>query len=290
MRKRTYQIWEITRIVPDLWRSTVSHPLVLMQRSLFPNHFIRLYHQGKVSGFILRCAIRALVHGVKVMTTTLPISMATPLGANPRQDLGDDVPPNTNKRWTINMTAPTSPDTYRTQWMIKHGDNTFGPNMFIDVTVELSDTTAPSGHVTAPTDGAMINHNSFTVWAEASDNPGGSGVSRVEFYLWPNGASDWIHIGTDSNGSDGWSASWDAGGYPDGNVYTDIGVTDGAGNSWRGGGTSFILDRTPPTGHATAPVEGDIFNHNNLSLWFAPEDDLTGIQKVEFLRLATWIY
>jgi hypothetical protein len=60
---------------------------------------------------------------------------STPLGANPRQELGADVAPGTTKRWDINMTAPTTPGTYRTQWMLKHGDNTFGPNMYIDVTV-----------------------------------------------------------------------------------------------------------------------------------------------------------
>jgi hypothetical protein len=60
---------------------------------------------------------------------------STPLGANPRQEMGADVPSGATKRWTINMTAPTTPGTYRTQWMLKHGDNTFGPNMYIDVTV-----------------------------------------------------------------------------------------------------------------------------------------------------------
>jgi hypothetical protein len=58
----------------------------------------------------------------------------TSLGANPRQELDSDVPPEAIKRWTISMIAPYTPGTYRTQWMLKHGDATFGPNMFIDVT------------------------------------------------------------------------------------------------------------------------------------------------------------
>ena len=59
----------------------------------------------------------------------------TPLGANPRQEVDSDVPPEATKRWAISMIASSTPDVYRTQWMLKHGDETFGPNMFIDVTV-----------------------------------------------------------------------------------------------------------------------------------------------------------
>lgn len=60
----------------------------------------------------------------------------TTLGAEPRQELGGDVRPGEIKGWTINMTAPSTPGTYRTQWMVKHSDHEFGPNMYIDVTVE----------------------------------------------------------------------------------------------------------------------------------------------------------
>jgi hypothetical protein len=94
---------------------------------------------------------------------------STPLGANPRQELGADVAPGTTKRWDISMTAPTTTGTYRTQWMLKHGDNTFGPNMYIDVTVAqpqpdarvsrsltLSKTTA---NVNEPVDATFTIHN-----------------------------------------------------------------------------------------------------------------------------------
>lgn len=62
----------------------------------------------------------------------------TTLGANSRQELGGDVSPGATKRWTIDMTAPNNPGTYRTQWMVKHGSRQFGPNMYIDVTVRGS--------------------------------------------------------------------------------------------------------------------------------------------------------
>jgi hypothetical protein len=84
----------------------------------------------------------------------------TPLGANPRQELGRDVARGEVYQWTINMTAPTTPGTYRTQWMMKHGDNTFGPNMYIDVTVATV-TYSISGRVTddagAPVSSATVS-------------------------------------------------------------------------------------------------------------------------------------
>lgn len=61
----------------------------------------------------------------------------TSLGAIPRQDLTRDVRPGDIYRWHINMTAPVDPGIYRTQWMLKHGEDAFGPNMYIDVTVAV---------------------------------------------------------------------------------------------------------------------------------------------------------
>ncbi|MFN8473425.1 MAG: carboxypeptidase regulatory-like domain-containing protein [Anaerolineae bacterium] len=61
-------------------------------------------------------------------------NLQNPLGANARQEVGGDVLPGNVKRFTINVSAPTSVGTYRTQWMLKHNNTTFGPNMYLDVT------------------------------------------------------------------------------------------------------------------------------------------------------------
>jgi hypothetical protein len=55
--------------------------------------------------------------------------------AGPQQLLGSDVAPGGTKRWTLTMRAPSVPGTYRTQWMLKHGNKAFGPEMVIEVRV-----------------------------------------------------------------------------------------------------------------------------------------------------------
>jgi murein DD-endopeptidase MepM/ murein hydrolase activator NlpD len=57
------------------------------------------------------------------------------------------------------------------------------------------DTTAPDGKLTRPLHGETINSSKLTISAEAWDNDGGSGVARVEFKVFYNGA--WRHIGTE---------------------------------------------------------------------------------------------
>lgn len=52
-----------------------------------------------------------------------------------RQSLGSDVAPGDTKRWTLILKAPSRPGIYRTQWTIKHGGKTFGPEMVIEVRV-----------------------------------------------------------------------------------------------------------------------------------------------------------
>jgi len=58
------------------------------------------------------------------------------MGVNTRQELSRDVSPNSNYRWNIDgMTAPFTPGTYQTWWRVTHNGNSFGPWMYIQVTV-----------------------------------------------------------------------------------------------------------------------------------------------------------
>lgn len=61
----------------------------------------------------------------------------TPLGAG-QQSITTNVAPGQTYHWVINMTAPSAPGVYRTQWGISHNGTIFGPagvSMYIDVTV-----------------------------------------------------------------------------------------------------------------------------------------------------------
>ncbi|NTV62180.1 MAG: peptidoglycan DD-metalloendopeptidase family protein [Oscillochloris sp.] len=57
-----------------------------------------------------------------------------------------------------------------------------------------SDTTPPDGSITAPLHGQTIDTSALTFSAVASDNPGGSGVARVQFNVYYNGV--WHNVGS----------------------------------------------------------------------------------------------
>ncbi len=66
---------------------------------------------------------------------TLRTANDVTLGAAPRQDMADAIPPQQVIRWTLRMVAPTQPGSYRSAWHITHGDQPFGPELYMDVTV-----------------------------------------------------------------------------------------------------------------------------------------------------------
>ena len=79
----------------------------------------------------------------------------------------------------------------------------------------------PSVTITNPSDGATVS-GTVSVTADATDD---NGVSQVEFFV--DGGS----IGVDSDGSDGWSASWDTTAYADGSHSVSATATDTAGQT-----------------------------------------------------------
>ncbi len=79
----------------------------------------------------------------------------------------------------------------------------------------------PSISITHPADGATVS-GTVSVTADASDD---NAVSQVEFLV------DGSSIGTDSDGSDGWSASWDTTAYADGGYIVEAVATDSAGQT-----------------------------------------------------------
>jgi Bacterial Ig domain len=84
------------------------------------------------------------------------------------------------------------------------------------------DNTAPSVSMTSPTGGTVSG--TIPVVADASD-VGGSGVAAVEFFV--DGAS----IGTDTNGLDGWSGSWNTVLVANGTYHLTAQATDAARNA-----------------------------------------------------------
>lgn len=79
----------------------------------------------------------------------------------------------------------------------------------------------PSVSITNPSAGATVS-GTISVTVDASDD---NGVSQVEFFV--DGGS----IGTDTDGSDGYSASWDTTAYADGSHAVESVATDSAGQT-----------------------------------------------------------
>ncbi len=93
-----------------------------------------------------------------------------------------------------------------------------------------------------------LPQNGF-VGAEVTKGSSGSNITSVEFWFHPRNwtTGQWVNLGKDTNGSNGWQAPITTAGMPEGNDYTIVAVaTDAAGN--KGVDVSFqaIVDGTPP--------------------------------------------
>jgi len=81
-------------------------------------------------------------------------------GAGARQPLDRMVTPGTTKRWVITMIAPREPGSYRTAWQMKHGETSFGPELFIRVQVQRIETPFPTQLVVG---GAIFSLGALTI-------------------------------------------------------------------------------------------------------------------------------
>jgi hypothetical protein len=109
-----------------------------------------------------------------------------------------------------------------------------------------------------------------------------NGVNRVEFYWhstnWLSGL--WEKLGTDRNGTDGWSMTFAPIGEPEGNdAALFIQVYDMAGNSTSVGAWNLGIDKTAPTTvmNTLAPTQPS----NAFLLEWTGADNLSGIDYVE---------
>ncbi|NJN67761.1 MAG: hypothetical protein HC884_14150, partial [Chloroflexaceae bacterium] len=145
-----------------------------------------------------------------------------------------------------------------------------------------ADTEKPTGSITSHTDGSSTNNPGFTITADASDNAGGSGVGKVEFYVHYDGGFNLVCTDTDAP----YACDWDGSSIKDQQLIFTIHVFDNAGNRAvdPGGYRHVTLDRTPPTLPGTATSEGSESGvwQNRVRqptfTWEAAEDSLSGVQ------------
>jgi murein DD-endopeptidase MepM/ murein hydrolase activator NlpD len=172
---------------------------------------------------------------------------------------------------------------------VKAWDNPMvgGNNYFYTLRI-YSDPTVPTATIAYPGNSVKLPNGPVSIRVNASDNPGGSGISHVAIF-WHNqdwNTGKWIKIGEDWNGTDGWNVIFDTSKEiygTGGAIYAQ--VFDGSGN-WTGT-ASFDLttdpNQLPPPTPTSAllplPAESDI--NTVLLQWNATEAG-SGIAGFEF--------
>lgn len=153
-----------------------------------------------------------------------------------------------------------------------------GTEYFYTIHLLVDEINPSTAEITSPGNDAWLDPNMETVAVTATDNE--SGINRVEFLWhdadWQN--SDWIWLGADNDGRDGWSWDFDTSSLPDqqgGAFY--IWAFDWVGN-WTGAGTwNLGIDRTAPTASTyVSPMYGDA-PFQDFHVWWNGDDNLSGI-------------
>jgi hypothetical protein len=190
----------------------------------------------------------------------------------------NEAPDGSNKDSYMRYTLPAT-GTYYLQVKAHNGPGVGGPDYKYVLKVNKeNDITEPTVTLTHPALGSGVNGPTAILTATAADNPGGSGLSHVDFYWhssdWTNPA--WTLIGSDSNGADGWQVPFDISGMTEGtsfSVYAS--AIDKAGNPSFSVNWSVIVDRTPPT-VTLQPLPAAIPD-TAISLDWTGSDALTGL-------------
>jgi tripartite motif-containing protein 71 len=149
-------------------------------------------------------------------------------------------------------------------------------NNRIQAFVGYGDITPPTSAITAPLNGAVLTGTNYTITGTASDNPGGSGVAKVDVST--DGGKTWnLATGTDS-----WSYSWTL---PADGPYTVQAVaTDKNGNAGTPISISVTVDNivTFPNSAITAPTNGAFLTGRTCTITGTATDGTgSGIKNVQ---------
>lgn len=156
----------------------------------------------------------------------------------------------------------------------KAGNEAMDPGGYVDI---ILDGEPPSGTITSPQQGGYLTGNYIIINALAQDAQ--SGVQSVQFFVGYNDGTawNWHHVATDSDGGDGWSATWDASQVDDQLVAFWIYIFDRAGNLGSDSIGDVALDRTPPSSWVDPLPE---FQHtNSFEVSWSHDSDLSGIRE-----------
>lgn len=120
--------------------------------------------------------------------------------------------------------------------------------------------------------------NTGLVSAVVAEGSTGSDIASVEFWFlgsnWSK--SDWLNLGLDTDGSNGWQAAVNAASLAEGSSYTIVAVaTDDEGRQGVDVDLNAVVDKTEPIAEITpvkSPFEGD-----TITLYWSASDALTDV-------------
>jgi Bacterial Ig domain len=154
-------------------------------------------------------------------------------------------------------------------WIVDRGvDNGPDPNENDGKVYEVpapSGDNPPSVSLTEPADGATVS-GAVALGATAADD---QGVSQVQFLV------DGTGIGTDTNGTDGWSTTWNSAGVADGTHTLTAVATDTGGNTGPSAGVAVsVANSGAATSQeiAIAASLDDVEERANGRIWVATTD------------------
>jgi hypothetical protein len=133
-------------------------------------------------------------------------------------------------------------------------------------TITLADQTAPTTSITAPAGGATVS-GTAAVSANATDNTGGTGVSKVELYV------DGVLNSTDTTSP--YSFSWNTTTATNAAHSLSVKAYDGAtpANVTTSASVSVVVDNSPPTAPTSLRMTGNTLNSIALA-WNASTDNV----------------
>jgi hypothetical protein len=133
-------------------------------------------------------------------------------------------------------------------------------------TVSVADKTPPTVSITSPSNSTVLK-GTVNITANAADNAGGTGVSKVEFYV------DGLLKSTDT--SSPYAFSWDSTTASNASHSLTATAYDGAvpANSTTSGAVSVTVDNSSPTTPGALSMTGNTFTSISLS-WGASTDNI----------------
>ncbi|MBN1583126.1 MAG: peptidoglycan DD-metalloendopeptidase family protein, partial [Anaerolineae bacterium] len=135
------------------------------------------------------------------------------------------------------------------------------------------------GHLVQPTPGTRTNGDLDLRFVPDDDSPPISAIVFLAFYQ-----DEWHELGTDGDGSDGWSLTWHTRQVPEGKVWVHAWAVGEDGRIGKGSPivTGVTVDRHPPLGYIVG-LQPDSVAGRKLWLYAASYDPESTTDQVSFL-------